>query len=129
MHIPQERGDALLGGDGEAAAGEDVVAAEGVEDGPGVDEIDLAAKQVFEGGLGPDQVGEGRFGGEFDQHVNVAVGAELLGEDGAEEGEFLDVVLAANIEEGLAGDTQALQDVTGGVEAGLNGGHSSSSAV
>lgn len=120
MHVPQERWDALLGGDGESAAGEDVIAAEGIEDGLGVDEIDLAAKQVFEGGLGPDQVGEGRFGSEFDQHIDVAVGAELLGEDGAEESEFLDVVLVAEGEEGLAGDTQTLQDVTWSVEAGAN---------
>jgi len=64
-------------------------------------EVDFAVEEVFEFVLHADEFEEADLviGGEFDEEVDVGLVGEIVTEDGTEEGEFLDGVAPAELED------------------------------
>lgn len=84
--------------------GEDLVSEVSAEEARGV-QVDGSAEDGGEFVLhGEEREAGGGAGLELDEDVDVAVGAEVIAEHGAEESEAPDAVAAAEVGEGLARD-------------------------
>src|SRR5450830_752894 len=69
-------------------------------------QIDLAPEELTEFALQIDELKEAdaRVGGELDEHVDVALGAEVVAQHGSEEGEATDAAAAAEARQALLVD-------------------------
>jgi hypothetical protein len=78
-------------GIGDLGGGDDVLAEEMAEAGRRV-QIDVTSDELAELALETDELEEADpgIGGKLDEYVDVALGAEVLAQDGAEEGEAAD---------------------------------------
>lgn len=85
------------------------------------DEIDGPIEQGFEFGFELDFFDEAAFGGGLvgDEDVDVAIGAEVVAEDGAEEGEFGNLPALAELGKLVREDAKAGLSL----EGDLKGGH------